>query len=292
MSMKDFEEYLQHKKLRPATIYNLLIYVRRFLQWFEKEGLTPGTCTYNDLLSLVKKYRDAGFSPHNLNSHLRGIRHYYQWKEEKGEATYNPALNLTIKGCCTKLPGDFLSRAQMEQMYTGYQGLSAVQKRNKVIIGFLVYQGLSRDELQRLEPSDLHLGRGTVFIRRNPTHRARMLPLAAGQVIGLQEYLTKARLLLLALKGISSERLVMTTGESAEIKNAVEGLLKELRKKHPFLKDFKQIRNSVIYHWAEEKNIREAQYLAGHGSIYSTQRYKQANLGDLQKQLGLYHPLR
>jgi integrase/recombinase XerD len=98
--------------------------------------------------------------------------------------------------------------------------------------------------------------------------------------------------LLLKLKGIENEKLIMTIGESAEIKDAVQELLCELRKKYPFLKNFKQIRNSVIYHWVEEKNIREAQYFAGHGSIHSTQRYKQANLDDLQKQLDLFHPLK
>lgn len=290
--MKDFEDYLQRRGLRPSTIYNLRIYVRRFLQWFGNEGLTLETCKYNDLLGLVRKYREAGYTPHNLNHHLRGIRHYYEYKKEKGEINYNPALNLTVKGDYMKLPGDFLSHAQMEQVYNEYEAQTVVQKRNKVILGFLIYQGLSRDCLQRLEPADLHLDRGTIFIRRNPTHQQRMLPLAAGQITILQEYLSKVRPLLLKLKGIENESLIMTIGESSLIKDSVRELLNELQRKYPFLKSFRQIRNSVIYHWTEEKNIREAQYFAGHGSIYSTQRYKQANLDDLQKQLDLFHPLK
>jgi len=34
-------------------------------------------------------------------------------------------------------------------------------------------------------------------------------------------------------------------------------------------------------HWLQEKNIREVQYLAGHGSIKSTQLYAQVNLREL-----------
>jgi integrase/recombinase XerD len=114
----------------------------------------------------------------------------------------------------------------------------------------------------------------------------------AGQVLILQEYLSKVRPLLLQLKGQDNEGLLMTIGESMQIKDAVQEFLLELQKKYPFLKSFRQVRNSVIYHWVKEKNLREAQYLAGHGSIHSTQRYKQANLDDLQLQLDLYHPLR
>ncbi|MGV8138348.1 MAG: integrase [Mangrovibacterium sp.] len=52
-----------------------------------------------------------------------------------------------------------------------------------------------------------------------------------------------------------------------------------------------QIRISVISHWVKEKNIREVQYMAGHASIYSTQRYIRASLDDLKDELSLFHPL-
>jgi len=52
----------------------------------------------------------------------------------------------------------------------------------------------------------------------------------------------------------------------------------ELRSKHDFLRSFIQVRNSVISRWLQERNIREVQYLTGHGSIKSTQRYAQVNL--------------
>jgi integrase/recombinase XerD len=52
-----------------------------------------------------------------------------------------------------------------------------------------------------------------------------------------------------------------------------------------------QIWISVISQWVKEKNIREVQYMAGHTSIYSTQRYIRANLDDLKDELSIYHPL-
>ena len=290
--MKDFEEYLKSRKLRPTTIYNLLIYVRRFLEWLAQEKITPQTCKYSDLLGYVKKYRQAGFSSGNLNCHLQGIRHYYKYKTEKGEVTYNPAFNLMVRGQYTTLPKEILTRQQTEQVYYEYQSNTPVKKRNKVILGFYVYQGLMRQEIERLEPADINLNKGIVLIRKNVRLRQRLLPLDASQVLQLQEYLGKVRPELIKLKGRQSDKLFITIGNSHLVKDAVKELLNELQRKYKFLKSFQQVRNSVICQWVKEKNIREAQYFAGHASIHSTQRYKQVSMDDLQLQLELFHPLK
>ena len=268
--MKDFEEYLRCKKLRPTTIYNQLIYVRRFLEWVAQEYLTPQTCKYSDLLGYVKKYRQAGFSPGNLKSHLQGLRHYYEYKKEKGEVTYNPAFNLMLIGQYTTLPKEILTREQTEQVYNEYQANTPVQKRNKAILGFYVCQGLMRQEIERLEPTDINLNKGTVMIRKNVRLRQRLLTLDASQVLQLQEYLGKVRPELIKLKGRQSDKLFITIGDSHLVKDAVKELLNELQRRYKFLKSFQQVRNSVICQWVKEKNIREAQYMAGHGSIHST----------------------
>lgn len=289
--MRYFEDYLERNKLRPRTITEIFLQVNRLLQWLESEGLNVKTCKYNDLLGFIKKYREAGYSTHSLNKHIRSIRYYYEYKKEQGEADYNPALSLNIKGDYTKLPSDMLTRKQMEQVYNEYKANTPVQKRNKVILGLYIYQGLMREDVERLEPTDVHLERSTILIRRSVRLRQRMLPLAAPQVLQLQEYLTSVRPELLKLKGQHSDKLFITIGSTQLMKDAIRELLNELQSKYKFLKSFQQLRNSLIYHWVKEKNLREAQYMAGHASIYSTQRYKQVSLDDLQLQLGLFHPL-
>lgn len=155
-----------------------------------------------------------------------------------------------------------------------------------------VYQGLTWEEIENLEPSDINLNRGTILVRRNVRLRQRLLPLNASQVLQIQEYLTLIRPQLLKIKGLSSDKLFTTIGDSQQMKDALRELLNELQRKYQFLKSFTQIRTTVIYYWVKEKNIREAQYLAGHASVHSTQRYKQVSLDDLQLQLDLFHPLR
>lgn len=270
----------------------VLLFTKRFLQWLDDEGLTLQDCKYNDLLSFTKKLREAHLTPGNLNKHLRGVKYYLEYKKEKGEITYNPAANLTVKGEYTTLPKGILSKEQIEQVYNEYEAQTPVQKRNKVILGLYVHQGLTREEMENLEPTDINLNKGTILIRRNVRLRQRMLPLNASQVLQLQEYVAQVRKQLLKLKGQESNKLFITIGDSQHMKDALKELLNELQRKYPFLISFTQIRTTVIYFWVKEKNIRETQYLAGHASIHSTQRYKQVSLDDLQLQLDLFHPLK
>lgn len=290
--MKSFEDYLQYKRLRKGSIIDLLCYVRRFTEWMEKENLTTETCTYTDLLSLVKIYRDKGFSIQNQNKHILGIKHYYNYLKHIGKVNYNPAENLLVKGNIQKLPRDILSREQLEEMYENYQPETPVQKRNKIMLGLLIYQGLTREELDRLEPENINLTKGIIHIKRNVKLKQRILKLAACQILPLQEYLTETRKTLQELRKVKTNKLLINTGKEESIKELSRELLRELRLKHNFLKSFIQVRNSVISHWMTEKNIREVQYLAGHGSIISTQRYAQVNLQELTEQLNKYHPLK
>ena len=290
--MKGFETYLQERPLRRRTVLANLLYAKRFLQWLDEEGLTLESCRYNDLLGFVRKYREAGLIPHNLNKHLRGVKYYFEYKKAQGEITHNPAANLTVKGECTTLPKGILSKEQIEQVYNEYEANTPVQKRNKVILGLYVYQGLTREEMENLEPTDINLNKGTILIRRSVRLRGRTLPLNASQVLQLQEYLTQVRKQLLRQKGQASDKLFVTIGDSQQMKDALKELLNELQRKYPFLISFTQIRSTVIYLWVKEKNVRVTQYLAGHASIHSTQRYKQVSLDDLQLQLDLFHPLK
>jgi len=291
-SGKSFEDYLQFKRLRKGSITDILCYKRRFLEWLETENLNVETCTYTDLLSLVKIYRDKGFSIHNQNKHILGIKHYYNYLKHIGKVNYNPAINLLVKGNIQKLPRDILSKEQLEEMYENYQPETEVQKRNKIMLGLLIYQGLTRNELDKLEPNNINLEKGIILIKRNVKLKQRILKLTACQILPLQEYLTETRQVLQKLRKQKTNKLLINTGREETINEILRELLRELRSKHDFLKSFIQVRNSVISHWLQEKNIREVQYLAGHGSIKSTQRYAQVNLQELTEQLNKYHPLK
>lgn len=290
--LKPYIKYLQENRYVKRSVENLVLAARRFLQWLEDENLDYKKCTYNDLLSMLKKYRDEKKSIIFMNRHLWGVRCFYGYLIKKGKANYNPAANLHIKGEIKKLPKELVSREQLEEIYEQYQPATPVQKRNKVILSLFFYQGIIRQELDRLEPPDINLKKGTILIRKNSRLQRRIMDLEGHQILLFQEYLQEVRPKLLELKKKESDKLLVTIGESDTIVEMTRELLNELQAKYPELKSFQHVRMSLITHWVDEKNIREAQYMAGHNSIISTQRYLKVNLQDLKEQLRKYHPLK
>ncbi len=293
---EDFKEYLLYLRLRPQTIVNNIRYIRRFLEWLDNENLTVDKCTYNDLLAIIKHYRNEKHSVHNINNHLNGIQYYYEYQKLLGKVEHNPAKNLRVKGDIEKVPNDILTLKQIEKIFENYQAETPVQKRNKIMISLVVYQAIEREEIHFLEPKDINLDKGTIQVRRNTRLQERILKLNAKQVLPLHEYMNETRTELLKLKkkqtrNYKTDKLFFTIGTSQHIKDSMRELLRELRKEHKYLTSFTQIRMSVISQWIKEKNLREVQYMAGHASIYSTQRYVRANLDDLKDELSVYHPL-
>ena len=288
---KDFEDYLKALRLRTQTIVNNIRYVKRFLEWLDKENLSVESCSYNDLLAIIKYFRGLEYSVHNINNHLNGIQYYYEYQKITGKVQHNPAVNLRVRGKIEPMPKELLSQKQIDKVYENYNAETPVQKRNKLMISLVVYQAMEREEIYFLEPNDINLEKGTVKVRKNARLQGRILKLKANQILPLQEYIKEIRPKLLKLKGKKSDKLFITIGTSQHIKDSMRELLRELKQKHEYLNSFTQIRISVISQWVKEKNIREVQYMAGHASIYSTQRYIRANLDDLKDELNVFHPL-
>ena len=136
-----------------------------------------------------------------------------------------------------------------------------------------------------------------------------MLKLKANQILELQEYLLITRLKILDdLKSgkrqkestrkpdqinwsVIEQQLFISLNGSEHIKNSVIRLMEDLRRINKRVQNGVQIRQSVIVNWLKEKDIRQVQYMAGHSSISSTERYRAANLEELEEALKMHHPL-
>ena len=290
--LHSFKEYLQTKIKHPKGLADHLAYQEHFMKWLEDENLTIETCRYVDLLSYVKKLKQKKISTHTLNCYIRGIRYYYEYLQSRNEIARNPAKRLYIKGDTNQLPSDLLNKRELNTIYVEYPTETLVQKRNKILLGLAIYQALRLDELEALEPTDIDLHKGTIYIRKTGRGVRRILKLEAHQILPLQEYIKEILPQLKKKAKRPNEKLLMSTGKSPGIKELVCDLNKVLRKKYPRYKNLMHVRSSVISLWIEEKNIVEVQYMAGHNSITSTERYKRVSMQDLRKALDIYHPLK
>jgi integrase/recombinase XerD len=288
-----FINYLKHKRYTDTTVRNKLGQIRFFVQWLENENLLPTQCSYSDMMAFVKHMRKEGQGIANQNLHLGAVRHLYEAMMLEDMATHNPVANLKVRGHVYRLPHNLLSMEQLQKIYEGYKPMTDYQTRNKAMLGLYINQALMRIDLNHLETGDINFTKGTVHVRKNIKLGERVLPLAAHQVLPLQEYITKVRPRLLEQSGYGKgDRLFFTYSNGQTVNEGIRQLLQSLKKKHPELTSLHQIRTSVLANWAKEKQIREAQYLAGHTHLRSIQRYRDIDMQDLQESLNEFHPLK
>jgi integrase/recombinase XerD len=300
-----FKAYLKELGNGKDTIRQKLNHAGYFLQWLESEQLQIEAVRYNDLLTFIDYCKSEDQSIKQMNRKLSSIRNFYAYLKRENPAIINPATNLFLKGTRQKVVSGIIGFQELESLYQGYPTGTPREKRNKIILGLLVYQGLTTEELHQLEPNHLKLKEGKIHIPGNRRRNSRILELRPFQILELYEYINETR------PGIIKEiptpkparkperlnkhklesQLFVSINGSENIKNSLLHLFKAIRKNNPDILNPKQIRASVIINWLRSYNLRQVQYFAGHKYISSTERYQFNHLDSLQSKLEKCHPL-
>jgi integrase/recombinase XerD len=310
--LKGFKTYLQEFGQDANTIRQKSNYAGYFLNWLENENLRPNETRYNDLLNFIDYCKLEGNSKKHINSKLRSIRNYYEYLKEQNPKIINPAANLYLKGEIQKLPSNIIDFKELENLYQSYPSKAGQaeisdnrSKRNRIILGLLIYQGVTTEELKQLEPNHLKLKEGKIYIPGNRRRNSRNLELKPFQILELHEYITEIRPKILneitapkpsrkpdkINKTRIENQLFISINGSENIKNSLLHLFKDIQKINPSITNAKQIRQSTITYWLKTMNLRQVQYMAGHKYVSSTERYQLNNLDNLQSKLEKCHPL-
>jgi len=304
-ALNNYQAYLQQEQYAKNYIRQNSNYAGIFLEWLEEESLAVSQVSHADVLEFADQIKQKGYSIRLINRVMLAIRYYFNWLGQDGRVGYNPAAGIILKGTIRHVPHDLLNQAELEALYESYPVTDERTHRNKVIVGLLVYQALTRDELESLHPEHLKLREGKIHVPVTGKLNGRILILQPYQILDLQEYLLIVRPKILAermaersgrkpdkYKAVEDiERLFVNMNGQETLKNSLLHLNYALRKLNPKYKHGMQIRQSVITEWLKEKNLRTVQYMAGHRYISSTERYKTNNLEDLKDALNKHHPL-
>src|SRR5690606_10219372 len=132
-----------------------------------------------------------------MNHSITAVRHYFDYLMEMGNASDNPFAEIRVKGETTKrMLQNLLSPDELEDLYysygtenkTGMRTSSLLaDKRNKVMLGLMVYQGLSTTDMKRLTPEHIQPKKGKVYVPSGKMGGRRELALMPWQVMELME---------------------------------------------------------------------------------------------------------
>ena len=303
----DFTTYLLKKGYSATTAEQHITEANRFLKWIECQNIDEiESVTYNDVLGYVQGL-SGKVKNRTKELYLRGVKQWFHFLISQNIITENPAGHVRIQGIKRKTLYDILNRQDLEKLYNDYQPPDEmhspdknlnwfkqsviVGKRNKVILGLMIYQGMNTLELSRLTTSDIKLREGKIFIEGSRRSNERELKLEAHQVLDIMEYQLKIRTELLQLNCRETDLFFVSAGTSDRLANAVGKLMEKLQNLNHKVTSTKQIRASVITHWLKLYNLRQVQYMAGHRFVSSTEGYLINDLDDLQEEITKYHPI-
>lgn len=290
--IREFETWLHNRSYRLNTVHGIAGEAERFIQWCGSEAIEAEKTAYADLLNYIKYLQRQDNCKRTINQKLSVLKHYYNFLTEINQRKDNPALELRIRNEIRKVPYNLLSMEELEGIYKQYPTAGINNKRSKTLLGLLIYQGLHAGEIAALEPQDIKLKEGKIYIPATGRGNSRTLNLEAHQVIHMQNYILTVRPVLLSITDKQSDKLFVSTGSGQRVSNTIGALMKQVRKINSGVKNITQIRASIITEWLKKHNIRQVQYMIGHRYVSSTEHYRTDKLETLQEQLENLHPIK
>ena len=254
-------------------------------------GTTKEQIDYKTFLKYIEELKKTAIKVNTLQNYIGSIKIYFKYLQEENYRADNPIENINIKGRIKTVLANLLTADELEDLYYSYETKDndLARKRNKVIIGLLVYQGLHTKELQHLKEEHIELYKGKIHIPQTKRTGGRTLELKPWQLMEMMEYVQQIRPKIVS-KG--EENLFTSSYKNTNINNVLKKISDELKLINYNYQNAIQIRNSVIVNWLKTHNLRKTQYLAGHKYISSTERYQQDNLEELHEMINSFHPIK
>ncbi len=291
MKTNEFTEYLQKRVLSNKSVTTFQKVLNQFKTWLDQENLEAEEIRYQDMLLFIKYYQKKGVNQRTIQNYIGAINHFYNHLIEESKIDSNPTSGIEIKGIKRKQLYHILEPHELNALYNNYPTRNLSTRRNKVMLGLLVYQGLKVEDLARLETSHVQLREGEINIPGSRRSEARTLKLESHQVLDVYDYLLNTRVEILNRSKLTTELLFVGPEGGTRISSFLGGIMQTLKKLNPNVLNAKQIRASVITKWLKTHNLREVQYKAGHRYVSSTESYKQNDLEGLQEEVNMFHPL-
>jgi site-specific recombinase XerD len=294
--MTTYKSYLEKENYTKSTVKSYENGIEIFIKWCKRNHTNPELIDYKTILKYIKYLQRKSNTKKTVKHQIGIVKNYFKYLLSENYRIDNPIENINIKGIKRIINYNLLDPDELEDLYYSFESDNIADKyhklcakRNKVIVGLLVYQGLNTTELIRLELEDLQLYKGKIYIKSGARSNSRTLALKPWQVIELLEYVKEIREEIKVRRNMVSHRLFIPNNKRLGI--TIQHILKKLKKINHKVTNGNQIRASVITNWLKQYNLRQVQVLAGHRYISSTERYVQDDLESLHEIVNNFHPI-
>jgi len=301
-----FKEWLLLKKYSPATVESVIRITEYFRQWAMTENIFElEEICYQDAMLFMQWCSKNGTSQKTIANYLMHIRKFYNFLMSEKQVKENPVAHIKVQGIKRKIYHDILSPEELQKLYDLYPTTVIAEagkiippqwknilskKRNKAILGLLINQGLRVEEVAAITLQDLQLREGKIIIHAQRRIAARTMKLESHQVYEIMDYIHGTRKEFLRTND-ATDKLFLHWKKGERFYGITALMLSHLRKINNRIKNFDQIRASVITQWLKQYDLRKVQYMSGHKYVSSTEDYKTNIIDELQDDITKFHPL-
>lgn len=287
---RKYQEILESKAYKASTINSYIRRLELYENWCneelqkEKYKIINSKAQQNRLLAYnyLKFFNKKMSNSHTVNRELQPLRLYYTLlnKENYFQGFYVRKKEKMFNYLS-------LSKEQLERLYDDFPIKTNADKRNKIILGFFVYQGVKSNEVRKVLLNDIDMSLYTIYLEGSTRINPRKISLHIKQILLLEDYIENIRKEFVKQE---IQELFVTSKGSPLSNNSMTIICNKLRKEFNYFESLNQIRTSVIRIWLKEYDLRKVQFLCGHKYISSTEKFIEEDLQELQADVNKYFP--
>ena len=286
-----FKLYLIEKHYSKSSVRSYELVIERFLRWLDTEQKPAHEVRYKDALSYVKHLRAKGLNSQTLTHYIGAIKLYYSYLIAENQTSRNPFARLDLKGSKPRKLKQTIGLEVLDYLLESYPRDTPSKRRDVLILGLMIHQGLSATDVKLLKTSDVDWLTGRLNVPRGLKTEGRSLAISPIQIFAFKDYIEMERSKIHPIAE-QTEQLFFGSGGRLNLDNVLSNLTKTLKVLHPEFTTLQAVRNTRIMHWVKTEGLRKAQYKAGHRYISSTESYKPIEGDSLFKMVAELHPIR
>ena len=285
--MKNFEKYFTKRGYHPNTIRSYCNLLKQYQRWCKANCIDSEAATLEELYDYQSHCRDRGLKTRTIRERIIMLKHYYRSISRED----NPALLIRTEKEEKKLPKGMMDEEMLMELYLAALPRTLTQKRDKVMLGLVLFQGLRRNELANLRLEHINKGQSKLYVTETLKTNARYIDIKAVQRADLQNYIYTLREQLLIEARKETDAMFFSQGTGAKLDNALGFMFRNVKNKFPSVDSLQQLRESRITLWVKQFGIRQTQYLSGIRYASSVLRYKAIDNEKLKHKIALIHPM-
>ena len=166
-----------------STIDQHLENVESFKAWLDTNSIGISECRYKEIINFIDNNKDV--NQRRINRTLTSITYYFDFLNENRNRLFNPTKNIRVRSSRERQREEPVQYEKLVEFYKSRETRDARGIRNHVMLGFLLFQGMTTRELENLNIEDVHLRDGYISLKGSPGSNlrngttARILPLNA-----------------------------------------------------------------------------------------------------------------